>query len=145
MGGAWAGHAMQTLGVSARVSPSALIGFEVSAQPLEITAADLQRGYVEVVMKSRMHVAAPNGGDSRPAVVMAIEPRTDLFRGMTLSHSGNGHGNGNGHSTAAVAAPEEKPHQAFGGQLTEFRYRFEFSKTAREGSYATAISVSIDL
>jgi hypothetical protein len=159
-----AGHATQTLAVSTHVSPSALVGFEVTAQPLEITAADLERGYVEVVMKSRVRVA---GAEARPNVVMGIEPRPDLFKSMsvaTAAPSGNGHsGNGNGHSgnghshggngngngnDAAHATPariDAPAAPASAGHLAEFRYRFEFSKSAREGSYGTAISVAIDL
>jgi hypothetical protein len=161
-----AGHATQTLAVSTHVSPSALVGFEVTAQPLEITAADLERGYVEVVMKSRVRIS---GAEARPNVVMGIEPRPDLFKTMSVAtaatsgnghsgngHSGNGHsGNGNGHSgggngnggahATATAIDAPAAPQASAGHLAEFRYRFEFSKAAREGSYGTAISVAIDL
>ena len=94
-----AGHATQTLAVSTQVSPSAVVGFEISAQPLEITAADLDRGYVDVVMKSRVRVA---GADARPNVVMGIEPRADLFKSMAVASSGNGQSaNGNGKSANA--------------------------------------------
>jgi hypothetical protein len=180
---AYAGHATQTLAVSTRVSPSALIGFEITSQPLEITTADLDRGYVEVVMKSRVRVA---GSDAKPHIVMGIEPRPDLFRAMSVAsaaspggdgnghangqssnghsgngngHSGNGNGhagngngsaNGNGHSAvlpavARVDTPSATVSESSAGQLAEFRYRFEFSRTAREGGYETAISVAIDL
>src|SRR4051794_13939068 len=91
----------QTLAVSARVSPSAIIALDVAAQPLVITSADMDRGYVDVVMKSRMRVMG--GTEARPAVVMAMEPRPDLFKSAAMDstadgHASNGNGNGNGHS-----------------------------------------------
>jgi hypothetical protein len=149
---AFAGHVSETLAVSARVSPSASVGFEISAQALEITAADLDRGYVDVVMKSRMHVTTAKGRQAQPAVVMGIEPRTDLFKGMTVDsggngHSGNGHStNGNGHSALEAGMPATAGvAEVEAGQVREFRYRFEFAKSTREGHYGTAISVAIDL
>jgi hypothetical protein len=138
---AFAGHTSQTLAVSARVSPSASVGFEISAQPLEITSSDLDRGYVDVVMKSRMHVKTSRGGEPRPSIVMDVEPRNDLFKAMNVATTGNG----NGHSTMDAPALPTDGAQASAGQVREFRYRFEFSKSAREGQYATAISVAIDL
>ena len=135
-----AGHATQTLAVSTQVTPSAAVGFEISAVPLVVTSADLDRGYVDVVMKSRMRVATAKN-EARPAIVMGIEPRPDLFRAMSVASPG-GDGNGNGHSSIGVPAAVPT---GTGGETAEFRYRFEFKKAAREGRYETAITVAVDL
>ena len=145
---AMAHQVTQTLAVSANVVPSASVGFEIAAQPLQITARDLDRGYVDVVMKSRVQVAT--GGRSaelKPAVVLAIEPRADLFKSFSVASDGDGHSaraaRGNGHSQlreAPVAVAD-----ASSGATAEFRYRFEFSRGAREGQFETTISVAVDL
>jgi len=147
-------NVFQTLTVSAQVSPSAVLGFEISAEPLQITSQDLDRGYVDVVMKSRMQVTTARGHDARPPIVLSVEPRSDLFKAMGVATDGanaNGNGtaaSGNGHSkpqNAEIVAASTAPSPTQAGETREFRYRFEFSKSAREGHYETAISVSIDL
>ena len=131
-----AGRTTQMLSVSATVSPSAVVGFEMSAQPLEITSKDLERGYVEVVMKSRMHLSTGRRNAGRPSIIMDMEPRADVFRSVSMASSAPS-ANGNGHSSAQQLLPS--------GEVSEFRYRFEFSKAAHEGLYANAISVTVEL
>jgi hypothetical protein len=128
-----AGRSTQMLAVSATVSPTAVVGFEMSAAPLVITSADLDRGYVEIVMKSRMRVATGRSRSMRPAVVMDIEPRADVFRSVSMSSAAQG-----------IAANVDRENGS-AGQVSEFRYRFEFSKTAQAGPYANAISVTVEL
>lgn len=128
-------QSIQTMAVSAQVSPSATLGLELVAQPLQIKSADLDRGYVDVVMKSRMRVRNARNADLHPAVAMTL--------GRPGS-GGDGHGkadgNGNGHAdrTRVVETSSQ-------GEYAEFRYRFEFSRLAQQGAPGGTISVSIDL
>jgi hypothetical protein len=156
-----AGQVVRTLAVSATVSPSAHVELEIVAQPLEITPADLERGYVDVVMKSRMRV--PSVAKARPAVVMAVEPRADLFRSVTVASNADGDGHsengrsgtgeahsGNARSSDGHSAPSPgssviEANDDAQGQVAEFRYRFQFQRTAREGQYGAAISVTVEL
>ena len=123
-------QAFQTMAVSTRVSPSATFGLELAAQSLKIDAADLERGYVDVVMKSRLGLPNARGASVRPAIAMALEAPP-------------ANGNGHGHSkTAATARIVENASQ---GETGELRYRFEFSREASEGRAGAIISVSVDL
>jgi hypothetical protein len=148
-----AAQTTQTLAVSTKVVPGAAVGFEITAQPLQITASDLGRGYVDVVMKSRMRLATgARSGELKPAVILGIEPRADLFRSFTVAslgeaHPGNGHGNGNGNGNGhtQVAAVPVRLADAPTAATAEFRYRFEFSRSARQGAFETTISVAVDL
>jgi hypothetical protein len=126
---AHAHQVVQTLAVSAQVSPSATIGLEVVAQPLEIKQSDLERGYVDVVMKSRMRGAkSARTSDARPAVAMAMETPA----GKTTS------------ARAANATITKVVEDTTQGEYAEFRYRVEFSRAVREGGPGT-ISVAVDL
>lgn len=120
-------QSIQTLAVSAQVSPSATVGLELVAQPLQIKSADLDRGYVDVVMKSRMRIRNAQRAELHPAVAMSLDrPGAD------------GDGNGNADRTRIVQSSSE-------GEFAEFRYRFEFSKLAQQGAAGATISVSVDL
>ena len=138
-------QARQALPITATVTPSALIGFEIVAQPFTITPSDVKRGYVDVVMKSHVLVPTRPGASVAPQIVMAWEPHEDLFKSAALvpgNGNGNANGHGNGHSPAAstVVTPGERS-----GRTAEFHYRFALSDAAHLGAYGGAISVSVDL
>ena len=136
------GRVIQTVSVSATVPRSALVGFEVVSQPVTITQRDVDRGYIEVVMKSRLRIRGAAGIDATPGMVLAMEPRMDLFKSVRLA-GGNGDGQGNGHSVSRAAVIESN--HPIEGRVAEFRYRFELAQAARPGEFGTAISVSVDL
>ena len=139
---AGAAHAVRTttLSVTADVSPSAVFGVEFAAQPIVITNADVERGYVDVVMKSRMQLRMPAARNRAvPAVTVDVTAREDLFKSVNLAaqpRPGNGHGAVAGKAAAAEAGAV---------QTAEFLYRFELSDRARVGAYATSVSLAIDL
>lgn len=134
-----------TLAVSASVVPSALVSFEIAAQPLTITAEDLKRGYVDVVMRSRMQMRSVRGADAYPSLVLGMEPRSDLIRAVgvapPVAKGGNGHGGAHGAAPALV----EEIAEATGARVAEFRYRFELAQGARPGDFGTSVNVSVDL
>ena len=142
---AFAHQTSGTLAVVARVSPSAAVAFEISAQPVDITGTDVDRGYVDVVMKSRTQVTTGRGDEIRPPMVMGVLPLEQLRESLAIPRTGEAHGGGNGASkTAAVDFRlSAGTVDASGGRVSEFRYRFELRKGA-EGK-PTAISVAIDL
>lgn len=129
----------QALPITASVTPSALIGFEIVAQPFTITPSDVKRGYVDVVMKSHMLVPTRPGASVAPQIVMAWEPQADLFKAAALVPR-NGNGNGPSPTSSTVVAPGERS-----GRVAEFHYRFALSDAAHLGAYGGAISVSVDL
>ena len=121
-------HAARTtlLSVTADVSPSAVFGAEFTAAPIVITKADVERGYIDVVMKSRMQLRMPAGViRAVPPVTVDVGAREDLFKSVN------------------VAARPRTPEGAV--QTAEFHYRFELSDRARVGAYATSVSLAIDL
>ena len=134
-----------SLAVTASVSPSAAVAFEISAQPADITEADVHRGYLDVIMKSRTQVTTSRGDEIRPTLVMGVLPLEQLRESLAAPRTGNGHrGENAGVQAAAVnLRTGGGTLDASGGRVSEFRYRFELTRGA-EGK-PTAISVAIDL
>ena len=133
------GSVVQTLAVTAIVEPSAAVSFEVVAQPQVITRHDLERGYVDVIAKSRLRVRGANGSDTPPQMVLAMEPRHDLFKSVTVAamDAGADRGVASHHAVDSTNGIE--------GRVAEFRYRFQLANAAKPGGFGTAISVSVDL
>lgn len=134
-------HALRTstLSVTADVSPSAVFGVEFASQPIVITDADMQRGYVDVVMKSRMQLRMPvSAMRAVPPVMVDVAAREDLFKSVNLAAQSPT-------PKGPVSTSPSSMAETGAVQTSEFRYRFELSDRARVGAYATSVSLAIDL
>lgn len=123
-GAARAETASTTLHVSAQVLPHARL--ETSALPVQITAADLQRGYVDVSRQYRLRTNAPD------RVVLQLNPRLGLTSAIDID---------------GLQAPLRMRDQ--GLEVTQpltrdftLQYRLWLDAAARPGSYELPLQVA---
>jgi hypothetical protein len=124
VGAARAETASATLRVSAQVLPHARL--EASALPVQITAADLQRGYVDVSRQYRLRTNAPE------RVVLQMNPRLGLTSAIDID---------------GLQAPLRMQDQGIEvtqplrGEFT-LQYRLWLDAAARPGAYELPLAVA---
>lgn len=129
-----AGNASASVAVSARVLPRTVGSVESSETRLLITAADLQRGYLDVSLATRLRVTSnePNGYllvfDFSPDVIRSI-----IVRGLGTDAKVSASG---GWIPQPYTGPETK---AF-----DLSYRLLLAGNASAGSYSWPVSVSVN-
>lgn len=162
-----AGSVPAALQVSAEVRPSAVFRFESMRSQIEVSRADVERGYVEIAEGSLLKLDA---GQIRPTVVADFSPEAGPFKSIAMStdsgwlaaraDSGSRLQPGNlndlpptgairGQAPAlpsdpsfvGVADSSASPH----GVTAALSYRFNLSDDAGPGTYRLPLTLNISL
>jgi len=80
-GAAAAGSAASVLPISVEVTPSGVFRFETRRPLIEVSEADLERGYIEIAAGSLLHVQA---GRLTPIVVADFMPEAGPFKSVEM-------------------------------------------------------------
>ena len=122
--------------VNASVSPAASFSFEYESPPMVITQADIEKGFVEVVFKSKLTMRGPQTRpDARPTFMVDVAARPDLFSSLGISSA----------KAEQKVSTEDTSDPLARTQVSEFRYRFELAKNVRPGRYEAPLSFTIEL
>jgi hypothetical protein len=152
--------------VSASVRPSAMFRFSANSSIIAISAADIERGYVDIPAASLLSVSA---GKVPPVVVVEFAPQVSAIKSVEVKTE-RGWRVAAGGATAdllwqyfdslpatassrpsalgprldalSLTATAESPGD---NRLTEFTYRFNLSDKARPGNYAVPLTLNITL
>lgn len=125
--------ATASLQVSAYVVPRVLANVEYRVQSLEITAADVARGYVEVPSAIRLEVRTndPSGylveyAVTAPELVSSVEVR-------------------NGREVSTLSSPQGWMHRPFNGttETQEWTLRLNLRSNVAPGSYPLPLTVAV--
>jgi len=130
---AYAKDASSQLRVSAEVQAYAKLDQVRQAAHLEITQADIDRGYVDVPAGSQLGVKT----NSRNGYMLVFDSNSDIFRGIRVSGAGGDAEIGSGGGSIIQ--------RSFGGSngLLQLGYRFELAQNAQPGRYPWPLQVSV--
>jgi hypothetical protein len=120
------------IAVSAFVAPHAQL--TVLSQPamLSVTAADIERGYIDVPAASRIEVRS----NSRDGFMLAFDPLANMFSEVQISGLGAAVELGTEGGTVVQRTNSRQP------VLLQLGYRFVLAGRLRPGSYAWPIALS---
>lgn len=130
-----------TLGIGAYVSPSAVFEVEFKAAPLVISRADIQRGYVEVSVQSRLGMrTSKQFMPYNPGYLVDVSPRNDLFKSVLVTGPGaqqefQGYA---GNLSDAVAGDDSD-------RSSQYTYRFELAENVKPGPYSWPMAITVEL
>jgi hypothetical protein len=125
-------HAEQssaTMNVSVRVLARAIVNVD-SAPSIDVTDADLQRGYVDVAEPLQMHVRT----NSRQGYLLQVSKTNDAFSTVELSF-------GNTTMTVSEESWVARP-QVSGGELVSAQMRVRLAPGATAGRHSLPVQIS---
>jgi hypothetical protein len=122
------GLGMGFLNVSAVMQPSAVLLLDVRSLAFSISAADIERGYIDVPADSFVRVSS---GRVVPQVVLEFDPNEGPFRGLSLRSS--------------PLAQRAAGGGTAGSREAQLRYRFLLADNAARTRPAIPLVLSISL
>lgn len=130
---ALAANQMASIQVSAVIRNSAHLRTDFQATQLQITEADIARGYVDMPNASRFSVVTPKGG----SYFVDFHPRSDLFQGVNIE------GLGSQVELGADGGSVTQSGAGLAGASSTLNYRFQLKPEVQPGVYDWPLQLAV--